>query len=270
MPTDADVMGSETGRGAADEGTLFSGLEVSLPQFEGPLDLLLHLVRSQGIDILDLPIVDIARQYNAYLDRMRDLDLEVASEYLVMAATLALIKSRMMLPPDPMELEPEDPRKELVDQLLEYEKYRRAAEALGEIETSRELVFVRAGSPPKELAGAVTLEVDLSQLVDAFSRVLSRLESEDLNQVIRREDFNVRDMMQRIVDHLEEVESASFAGLLAACRNRLERIVLFLGLLELIRLGTVAAEQPHWRAEIRVTRREEQRPHGPRRLGEGP
>ena len=268
MPTDARDYAA--GQDAPGDGALFGGLEVSLPQFEGPLDLLVHLVRSQGIDILDLPIVDIARQYNAYLDRMRDLDLEVASEYLVMAATLALIKSRMMLPPDPMEEEPEDPRKELVDQLLEHEKYKRAAEALGEIETSWELVFVRAGSPPKELAGAITLEVDLSQLVEAFSRVLSRLESEDLNQVIRREDFNVQDMMQRIVDHLEQAGSASFAGMLSACRNRLERIVLFLGLLELIRLGTVAAEQPHWRAEIRVTRREDERMHGPRRLGEGP
>ena len=103
------------------------GLALTLPEFEGPLDLLLHLVRSNDMDILDIPIVQVARQYNAFLDAMRELDLEVAAEYLVMAATLAHIKSRMMLPPDPSEEgEAEDPRAELSRQLLDYERYRRA------------------------------------------------------------------------------------------------------------------------------------------------
>ena len=182
---------------------------------------------------------------------MKRLDLEVASEYLVMAATLAHIKSRMLLPPDPME-EDEDPRRELVEQLIEHEKFRKAAETLGAIDASRELFFVRRGAPPGELAGEVTLEVDLSQLVQAFERVLGRLEQDDLNQVIRREDFNVPEMMERITRALEAGRRLSFAGLLDGCRNRLERVVLFLGLLELVRLGTVAAEQPDLRGDIEV------------------
>ncbi|MDQ7086717.1 MAG: segregation/condensation protein A [Acidobacteriota bacterium] len=240
-----------------------TGLEVSLPQFEGPLDLLLHLVRSQGIDILDIPITEIASQYNAYLDQMRELDLEVASEYLVMAATLAHIKSRMLLPPDPAEEGAEDPRLELAMQLLEYEKYQKAAEALGVLETSRELMFVRNAPPPEELAGVMTLEVDLDQLVGAFEKVLARLESEDLNQVIRRENFKIHDMMARILASLEQDGRASFRDLVEACRTRLERIVLFLGLLELVRLGNVTAQQAGWRTEILIRRRHDRPAEAP-------
>ncbi len=233
------------------------GLEVSLPQFEGPLDLLLHLVRSQGIDILDIPIMEIASQYNAYLDQMRELDLELASEYLVMAVTLAHIKSRMMLPPDPSEEGNDDPRLELAMQLLEYEKYHKAAEALGVLETTRELVFVRSAPPPEDLAGVMTLEVDLDQLVGAFQKVLARLESEDLNQVIRRENFKIHDMMERILGSVVHSGRISFRDLVDACRTRLERIVLFLGLLELVRLGNVSAQQAGWRTEIVIRRRED-------------
>ncbi len=244
------------GEGGEESQVSWDALSVSLPQFEGPLDLLLHLVRSQGLDILDIPIVQIARQYNEYLDAMRRLDLEIASEYLVLAATLAHIKSRMMLPPDPMEEEEVDPRQELVDQLLEHEKYKRAAEALGELDSSRDLIFTRSGPAPAEFAGCVTMEIDLDQLVTAFERVLSRLEQEDLNQVIRREDFKIQDMMERIVGRMASGRALRFSDLLDECRNRLERIVLFLALPELVRLGTVSAHQEVARGEIDIGRAE--------------
>ncbi len=237
---------------AGGDGTPWAEMEINLPQFEGPLELLLHLVRSQGLDILDIPISRVARQYNEYLDQRLRLDLDVAAEYLVVASTLAHIKSRMMLPQDPRD--EDDPRHELVDQLLEHEKYLKAAEALGEIDSSRDLVFVREGSPPKELAGEVTLKVDLADLVRAFERVLGRLEADELNQVIRREDFKVQDMMERIISRLELEEELSFSRLIESCRTRLERVVLFLALLELVRLGSVAARQTSWRDDIQVER----------------
>ncbi len=236
---------AEGGRGA---------LHLALDRFQGPLDLLLHLVRSQEMDILDLPIVEIARQYNAYLERMREMDLEIASEYLVMAATLAHIKSRMLLPPDPAEEgeEAEDPRAELSRQLLEYERYRKAVEELAALESGRDLVFSRPGPPPPELAGEVTIRADLDDLVRAFERVLRRLEADERVEVIRRDDYPVRGMMERLLARLRPGRSLSFRALLEECRTRLERIVLFLALLELMRLGAVTAWQPALRADIRL------------------
>lgn len=229
-------------------------LEVSLPQFEGPLDLLLHLVRSQDMDILDIPIVVIARQYNAYLDAMRRLDLEVASEYLVMAATLAHIKSRLMLPPEPGDdgAPADDPRAELTRQLLEYELYRKAAESLAALESGRDLVFVRPGPPPPELAGQFTIKADLTDLVRAFERVVRQLEAESRVEVIRREDFNIQDLMQRILERVTGGAVLSFRALASVCRTRIERIALFLALLELVRLGSVIAYQEAPREDIRL------------------
>jgi segregation and condensation protein A len=226
-------------------------LTLTLPQFEGPLDLLLHLVRSNDMEILDIPIVEVARQYNLYLDRMRELDLEIASEYLLMAATLAHIKSRMMLPPDPSE-EIEDPRAELVRQLLDYERYRKAAEGLAALESGRDLVFSRPGPAPAELAGYETIKADLGDLVRAFERVLRHLEIEERVEVIRREDVKIQDMMQRLLDAVETGRSLGFRELLMACRTRLERVVLFLALLELIRLGAIDAWQSTARDDITI------------------
>lgn len=232
-------------------------LALSLPQFQGPLDLLLHLVRSNDMDILDIPILEVALQYNDYLDRMRELDLDVASEYLVMAATLAHIKSRMMLPPEPGEEgEPaEDPRAELTRQLVEYEKFRKAAEELAALESGRDLVFSRPGPPPPELEGVETIRADLQDLVAAFERVLRRLEAGEQVEIIRREDFKVQDMIQRILDRLESAGALSFLTLIGECRTRLERIALFLALLELIKMGAVEAWQAALRGDIRIQNR---------------
>lgn len=228
-------------------------LALSLPAFQGPLDLLLHLVRSNDMDVLNLPIAEVVRQYNSYLDHMRELDLEVASEYLVMAATLAHIKSRMMLPPDPSEeSDPEDPRAELSRQLLEYERYKKAAEELAALESGRDLVFSRPGPPPAEFADAVTIRADLTDLVQAFERVLARLEAEDRVEIIRREDFRVQDKMQVILDRIAAHSRLSFIELIRDTRTRLERVVLFLALLELIRVGGVTIWQPLVRGDISI------------------
>lgn len=232
-------------------------LALTLPQFQGPLDLLLHLVRSNDMDILNIPILEVTRQYNDYLDRMRELNLDVASEYLVMAATLAHIKSRMMLPPEPGEDgEPvEDPRAELTRQLVEYEKFRKAAEELAALESGRDLVFSRPGPPPPDLEGCETIRADLQDLVAAFERVLRRLEAGERVEIIRREDFKVQDMIQRILDRLETAPALSFHGLIAECGTRLERIALFLALLELIKIGAVEAWQSVARGDIQIQNR---------------
>ena len=237
-----------------------AALEISIGEFEGPLDLLLHLVRANDMDILDIPIVEVARQYNQYLDRMSELDLEVASEYLVMAATLAHIKSRLLLPPDPDEEAEgaDDPRAELSRQLLEYERFKKAAEELAALESRQDLIFARPGPPPPELAGAVTIKADLTDLVQAFERILRRLEAQDQAYIVRREDVKVQDMMDRLLAKLERDRVLSFAEIVAPCRTRLERVVLFLTLLELIRLRSVAAFQSSWRDDIRVEMMNEQ------------
>lgn len=229
-------------------------LEVSIPQFQGPLDLLLHLVRSNDMDILDIQVQLIARQYNEFLDRMLEMQLEVASEYLVMAATLTHIKSRLMVPPDPTEdgTEPEDPRAELARQLLEYEKYRKMAEELAALESGRDLVFARPGPPPTDVAGAYTLRVELTDLVRAFERVLERLEQSDQVELIRREDFNLQDMMDRIVREIDGRGRLTFGSILSHCRTRLERVVVFLALLELVRLGAIEVWQSAPRDEIEL------------------
>ena len=129
---------------------------VKVGGFEGPLDLLLHLVRVNEVDITDIPIVEITEQYNGYLEMMREMNLEIAGEYLVMAASLVHIKSRMLLPPDPSEeqdADADDPRAELAEQLLEYQRYKQAAETLGAMDSRRTLIWTRDGQIPEEFSG---------------------------------------------------------------------------------------------------------------------
>lgn len=254
MSDDPGNNGTLPGAAIEGESSLRGALAVTLPQFQGPLDVLLHLVRSQDMDIRDIPILVIAKQYNEYLDAMRELDLEIAGEHLVMAATLAHIKSRMMLPPEPGDEQGqiEDPRAELTRQLIEYEKFRKAAEGLAALESGRDLVFVRPGPPPPDLAGQFTIKADLTDLVRAFERVVRQLEAEDRVEVIRREDIKVQDMMQRILDEATVGTPLSFRALAGRCRTRTERIVLFLALLELVRLGSVVAWQAAPREDIHV------------------
>lgn len=233
------------------------GHRFRLEGFEGPLDLLLHLVRINEVDLTNLPIVEIARQYDAYLDAMREMNLEVAGEYLVMAATLVHIKSRLLLPPEPgsgEEGEAEDPRAELVQQLEEYQRYKQAAENLQAIESVRSLIWTRDGRIPEEFAGEEILVVDLYDVISAFRKLLGRL-GEEARIRLRRDDVSVADRIGWLTDVLEERGSVELLALFEAMPNRIERIATFLAVLEMMRLRLVLAYQRAPGSEIRVALR---------------
>lgn len=235
------------------------GFGVRVGSFDGPLDLLLHLVRANEVDILDIPILEITRQYQAYLDLMRELNLEIAGEYLVMAATLVHIKSRMLLPPDPVEGEEaptEDPRAELAQQLLDYQRYKQAAENLQAIDSVRSLIWTRDGKVPAEFEGEELLAVDLMDLVGAFRKLLSRL-GEDERVRLERDDVSVADKIQWITDLLQERRSIDLLELLSGMPERRQRIATFLAVLEMVRLQMIVAFQRALFDEIRIALRGE-------------
>jgi segregation and condensation protein A len=245
---------AEEAASAAPEG---SGFEVRLQLFEGPLDLLLHLVRANDMDIFDLPIAEVARQYGSYLELMREMDLDVAGDYLVMAATLAHIKSRLLLPveSDP-EAGEEDPRAELTRQLLEYERFKQAAESLSALESVRSLVFTRPEGPLPEYRGEATLEVGLFDLLRAFRDLLEE-QGKEREIRVTRERFAVADKVNWLVEVLERDGPQSFRELILTFPSRAERIVTFLAILELVRLQLIVAHQARTRGDIHLARREE-------------
>jgi segregation and condensation protein A len=242
-----DLTGSETAH------------RFQLGTFDGPLDLLLHLVRVNELDIRDLPIADVARQYDAYLAMMRELNLEIAGDYLVMAATLVHIKSRMLLPVEPVAgeegEESEDPRAELVQQLLEHQRYKQAAENLQAMDSVRSLIWTREGGVPVEFAGEEMLAVDLFDLLAAFRKLLSRLD-EDAKLKFGREDISVADKIAWLTDLLERQGFANFNELWEGLPTTLERIATFLALLEMVRLQMVVCLQSRQMGDIRLVRRQ--------------
>lgn len=231
---------------------------VRVEHFEGPLDLLLHLVRINEVDITDIPIVEITRQYHEYLDVMRELDLEIAGEYVVMAATLIHIKSRLLLPPDPdaEDEDAEDPRAELVDQLLEYQRYKQAAETLSAIDSRRTLIWTRDGAVPEEFAGEELLQVDLFDLIRSFRTFLGRLDEESRLRM-KRDTVSVAEKIQWLGELLEERASVSLRTLFDGLPTRLDCIATFLAVLEMMRLRMLVAFQRKLFGEIRLARRED-------------
>ena len=237
------------------EGT---GYHVRLPAFEGPLDLLLHLIRVNQIDVADIPIVEITRQYNETLDLMRELNLEVAGEYLVMAATLLHIKSRMLLPPDPA-ASPEasqDPRTELARQLEEYQRYREAALRLADAEAESLRVWLRPSSRASDFEGEAAVVADLFGLLTAFKRMLDSLGRQE-QDALRRDRISLLDRIQWVLGRLESLRRAPFSSLFEGTASRSDLIVTFLALLELIRLRVVGAVQTAGFGEIEVILLEE-------------
>lgn len=232
-------------------------LEVRLGSFEGPLDLLLHLVRINEVDITNLPIFEITRQYEQYLDLMRSLNLEIAGEYLVMAATLVHIKSRMLLPPDPTsddEAPSEDPRAELAQQLLEHQRFKQAAENLQAMDSARSLIWTRESGIPEEFAGEELLDVELFDMLAAFRKLLGRI-GDEAKLHLRRDDVSVADKIGWLTDLLEERGSVELLRLLAELPSTIERIATFLAVLEMIRLQMIVAFQRAHLDEIRVALR---------------
>ena len=218
-----------------------------LHHFEGPLDLLLHLIRANEISITDIPIFEICQQYDAYLGLMQDLNLEIAGDFLVMAATLAHIKSRMLLPADPVAPgeQPEDPRADLVRQLLEYQKVKAAAEMLRDRDEAQQDLFLRghAGEDPLgPYRGERMLEVSLFDLLAAFKRMVEQLRDATPLEV-QRDEISVAEKIAWILDRLESTPALEFEILLGELATRAERIAAFLAILELIRLRLIAASQ---------------------------
>ncbi|MRR09940.1 segregation/condensation protein A, partial [bacterium] len=221
---------------------------VKLEVFEGPLDLLLYLIRKEELDIYDIPIARITQQYLDYLEFMKTLNLEIAGEFLVMAATLVKIKSRMLLPRHP-EVEGEeavDPRHDLVQQLLEYKKFKEAAGRLEEKETQQRLMFPRPKGgyeqPDPATVAPPAPEVGLFDLLAAFRHVVDRLDKVDIYNIVG-EDITIEERIDFVQARIREHGKLSFFGLFEGQTRRLVVVVTFFALLELIRLGRVVVRQ---------------------------
>ena len=224
---------------------------VELPAFEGPLGLLLHLIRQNEIDIYDIPIAEITRQYEEHLSLMQELDLEVAGEYFVMAATLIRIKARTLLPAPPGE-EGEDPRQELVEQLLDFQRFQEAARELHRRQEEASRVFPRPPEASGDLAEEeVLLELDLYQLVAAFQAILVRRKLER-PIAVRPPRFTVEEKTEEIRRALAERGTLLFADLFPADADREEVVTSFLALLEMVKAGEIRCVQRTLGGEIRL------------------
>ncbi len=235
---------------------------VRLGSFEGPLDLLIHLIRKSEVNIYDIPIALITDQYLQYLGLMQELNLDVAGEFLVMAATLIHIKSRMLIPRPTPEgegegLDEEDPREALVRRLLEHQRFKAAAELLHERQTLRSAQFQRPDASVADVAGSdyePELEVDLFSLLAAFRGVLERSQARP-RVVLPPEQMSIEQRIEQLLERLSETEAVGFDELFADAHSRPDLIVTFLALLEMIRLKLIRAFQSGAFGPIRVYRR---------------
>ena len=217
-------------------------LEVFLETFSGPLDLLLYLIRKQNLDILDIPVAEVTRQYMGYVELMQAVKLELAAEYLVMAAMLAEIKSRMLLPRPASEGEEADPRAELIRRLQEYERYRSAAESLDRMpRVGREvhLVVIENDHPPVK---RIEPNVSLFDLLDAFKEVLVRAELYRHHRV-QLEPLSVRERMTRILAKINSEAFVSFEEMFDLHEGRRGLVVTFMAILELLKESLVVVVQ---------------------------
>jgi segregation and condensation protein A len=251
--------------------SILEAYPVRLENFEGPLDLLLHLIKQNQVNIYDIPIALITRQYLEYIDLMQEMNLDVAGEFLVMAATLIHVKSRMLLPrPDPTQEDPEeDPREALVRRLLEHQKFKAAAELLHERETLRSAQWTRPDGPISEIAGEAPepeIEVDLFSLISAFRSVVERAKQRP-TIYLPGEQIPIETRIEQLLLKLSETEACGFEDLFSDVQTRAGLIVTFLALLEMIRLKLVRVFQSGSMGPIRVYKRA--RPaDAPRPLGD--
>ena len=244
-------------------------VKVNLAIFEGPLDLLLFLIRKSEIDIHDIPIAKLTQEYLAALDDMQDsMDLNVAGEFLVMAAQLMVIKSKMLLPaPEALDGEDgdnEDPRSELVARLLEYKQFKEAAASLGQRELMQREVFGRMGveNAARQAAEKAALDedgaldVNLFDLLRAFQRILDELPDTQVRE-IRHDEVSVVQKMNEILDFLETKDSILFHEAFKGIRTRPHLLATFLGMLELAKLRSVALRQAALFGDIRIYKRQD-------------
>ncbi len=236
--------------------------KVKLELFEGPLDLLLYLIKKSEIDIYNIPIAQVSQQYLEYIELMRSLDLNIAGEYLVMAATLMHIKSKMLLPREESEEEEEeeeDPRVDLVKQLLEYQKFKQAAAHLEKREIKQKDVFIRSASKIKKYRdqeGKVYFEASVFDLISAFSEVLERVPKEKFQEVIK-DEFTVADKIHELLHRLMEKEIIYVNRLFKKAKDKIEIIAFFLAILELIRLKEIIVIQREPFSKIQIRRNTE-------------
>jgi len=218
---------------------------VQLEIFEGPLDLLLHLIKKNEVSITDIPIATITEQYLAALDLMQTLSLDVAGEFLVMAATLIHIKSRMLLPAGDDEADEDegvDPRDELVRRLLEYQRYKDAASELEQREILTRDVFIRAAPPMEETGPRGFREVSIFELLGALKRVIERL-SKDAVHEVTLDKITVREKMTLLLDKLRIQSQILFEALFDDVKTRMEVVVTFLAMLELVKVRAIRIVQ---------------------------
>ncbi len=249
----------------SDKGSLYA---VKLPVFEGPLDLLLHLIRQNEVEIVDIPIAEIAEQYLAYIEMMGELNIDVAGEYLLMAATLALIKSRMLLPreSDGLAEEDGDPRSDLIARLLEYQRYKEAAETLSQRRLLGRDVYRAEGKGPEPVPDADReIEVGLFDLLEAFRVALASARASDTYHAVEAEEIKVRERMLAIMKLFETVDTVEFMRIFASenspAPSRALIVATFLAMLELARLSALRLFQslneagvPRGEIRLRVVR----------------
>ncbi len=234
-----------------------SEYKVKLEIFEGPLDLLLYLIKRDELDIYEISLERITRQYLEYLQAFKELNIDVAGEFVVMAANLIYLKSRSLLPADQQppeeDVEEDDPRWDLIRQLIEYKKFKEAAAQLQVRQLEQEQIFVREPAAFADLAAPLRLgEVGIFQLINAFQTVLKRVEARENLGEIFGEHFTVSDKIEWILQRVGDGVPLRFSELFATLASRVEIVVTFLALLELIRLRQVCAVQQNPFDEIEI------------------
>jgi segregation and condensation protein A len=243
-----------------------SEYKVKFEVFEGPLDLLLYLIKKQEVDIYEVNLTQLATQFIEYIEVMRMLDLEIAGEFLVMASTLMYIKSRELLPVEQQvqaegEEDEEDPRWELIRQLVEYKKFKDAAAQLQTMEQRQENVYRREAPKPVFEAEPDKPDVSIFDLINAVNTILKRVaQREGERREIFEDKWSVSEKIEMLVNVISSRPRVKFSELFESATSRIEVVVTFLAMLELIRLKQIVCVQPDHFAEIEITKAEPQKP----------
>jgi segregation and condensation protein A len=248
VPTTINVAGASPEISSNQDG---EDLKIVLGEFAGPLDLLLHLIRQEQVDIYDIPVARITEEYLRYLQLMKDLDIAVAGDFLVMASTLIELKSRMLLPRDPLAESAEedelDPRAELINRLLEHEKFKSAAQMLWSRATVERAVFGRAELETDKQNPEVA--VGLFDLITVFQKILAR-HKEEVLMAIEREEISMSDMIDRLRNMVRSAGELNLIKFFEQARSRRELVVAFLSVLELVRASEISLFQRETFSEI--------------------